>query len=131
MNIECFVLCDAATDSQGKLNILGAFDTLFGKKVPVVHPSCSIALRLRFLKFEEDFHKIRVDIVDEDGKKVVIPGIEGELNVKIHESLFSSVVNLVFNLQHLKFERFGEYSLVLSVDGKQLGQLPLYLREVK
>ena len=34
MNIEAFLLCDAATDQQGKLNILGAFDNLYAKKIP-------------------------------------------------------------------------------------------------
>ena len=29
MNLESFLLCDAATDQQGKLNVLGAFDNIF------------------------------------------------------------------------------------------------------
>ena len=48
MNIEVFSLCDAATIEGGKLNMLGAFDTIMAEKVPVVHPQCTIALRLRF-----------------------------------------------------------------------------------
>ena len=28
MNIQVAVLCDAATDDNGKLNLLGAFDTV-------------------------------------------------------------------------------------------------------
>ena len=28
MNIQVAVLCDAATDDNGKLNLLGAFDTI-------------------------------------------------------------------------------------------------------
>ena len=30
MKVEVFALCDAATESQGKLNILGTFDRLSG-----------------------------------------------------------------------------------------------------
>ena len=29
MNKEVFVLCDAATETVGKLNILGAFDNIY------------------------------------------------------------------------------------------------------
>jgi len=59
MNIELFVLCDAATDQQGKLNILGAFDSLWAQKVPVSHPQCAVALRIRFSKIEEGEHNIK------------------------------------------------------------------------
>ncbi len=129
MNIESFLLCDAATDSNGKLNVLGAFDTLFAKETPVQHPYCCIALRLRFSKFEEGNHKVRINFTDEDGKSA-LPGIDGSLNIKIADNLFSSVVNLVFNLQRIKFDKFGEFSLSLSIDDKQIAQLPLYLRRI-
>ncbi len=130
MNIEAFLLCDAATDSNGKLNILGSFDTLFAKEVPVHHPYCCVALRIRFTKFEEGEHKVRIDFIDEDGKKT-IPGIDGNLNVRIAENHFSSVVNLVFNMQRLKFDKFGEHSINLTVDNRQTAQLPLYLRKIQ
>ncbi|MDB6032554.1 MAG: hypothetical protein JWM16_2892, partial [Verrucomicrobiales bacterium] len=38
MEIQVAVLCDAATDYQGKLNILGTFDTIFTAQMPAVHP---------------------------------------------------------------------------------------------
>ena len=67
MDIEVFAICDAATESGGKLNILGAFDSLYGSKLPIVHPHCSIALRIRYSKIEEGQHTIRINFVDEDG----------------------------------------------------------------
>ena len=53
MDIQIAALCDAATDSHGKLNILGTFDTINAGQMPAVHPQCSIALRLVFSKMEE------------------------------------------------------------------------------
>ena len=41
MNIQVAVLCDAATDDNGKLNLLGAFDTIYTQQLPAVHPQCS------------------------------------------------------------------------------------------
>ena len=52
MNVEAFLLCDCATDQNGKMNILGAFDTLFFKEMPGVFKACSIAARVRFEKIE-------------------------------------------------------------------------------
>jgi hypothetical protein len=52
MNIEVYSLCDAATNDTGKLNLLGSFDTIRAKDMPVVHPQCSVALRVRFNSIE-------------------------------------------------------------------------------
>ena len=42
MNIEVFSLCDAATvDVAGKLNVLGAFDTIGTGSMPTVYPQCA------------------------------------------------------------------------------------------
>lgn len=46
MDIQVAVLCDYAADYQGKLCVQGAFDTLFARQFPVVHPACALALRL-------------------------------------------------------------------------------------
>jgi hypothetical protein len=36
MNIQVAVLCDAATDDNGKLNLLGAFDTIYAPQLPAM-----------------------------------------------------------------------------------------------
>jgi hypothetical protein len=43
MNIQVAVLCDAATDDNGKLNLLGAFDTIYARELPAIHPQCAVA----------------------------------------------------------------------------------------
>ncbi len=53
MDIQIAILCDAATDNNGKLNILGTFDTIYSAQLPATHPQCSIALRMTFSKGEE------------------------------------------------------------------------------
>jgi len=44
MDVEIFALCDAATDSGGKLNILGAFDRVSTRQFPAVHPPCALGI---------------------------------------------------------------------------------------
>ena len=128
MNIEAFLLCDCATESGGKLNVLGAFDNIFAKKMPVVHPACAIAIRIRFEKIEEGGHNVRVDVIDEDGK-AIIPRLEGNITVKVGADVGSSVANLVLNIQRLKFENYGQYRIDVAIDGQVRGTLPLRVIE--
>ncbi len=128
MNIEAFLLCDAATDQQGKLNVLGAFDNIFAKKVPTMHPACAIAARIRFEKIEEGSHTIRIHIIDEDGKPIG-PKLEGNVNVRIGDDVGSTATNIVLNIQRLKFEKYGQYRIDLAIDNQIMGSLPFHVRE--
>jgi hypothetical protein len=129
MNIEAFLLCDAATDQQGKLNILGAFDNIFTKRVPTMHPACAIAARIRFEKIEEGSHSIRILIIDEDGKAIG-PDLQVNINVNIGDEADSMTTNIVLNIQRLKLEKFGRYRIDLSIDNQKIISLPFNLREI-
>lgn len=127
MKIEVFALCDAATDSQGKLNILGTFDQIYSAKMPVVHPACAIALRIRFDKMEEGIHKINLQFVNPDGKPVFQP-MEGEVNPKMGEDVGSVAVNLILNFHNVKFDVYADYQINLAVDDVSRATLPLRVR---
>jgi len=125
MNVELFVLCEAATDYQGKISILGTFDSIYGRVLPVVHPHCAVAVRLRFSRSEEGEHLIKINIIDEDGKSVVKP-FETKGDVRFGDIPRTSMaVNMILNLQGLKFGNFGEYAVDLSLDGRHVASLPL------
>ncbi|MBL0058748.1 MAG: hypothetical protein IPP35_06510 [Elusimicrobia bacterium] len=129
MNIEVFALCDAATEGGGKLNLLGAFDVILASQLPLAHPSCAVALRIRFKRIEAGPHRIKVNVVDEDGRSNV-PAFETSIDIRPTEGDESAVANLILNFQQLRFEKFGRYSIDLAVDGRQEGSLPLYVRAV-
>lgn len=129
MDIEVFVLCDAATDNAGKLNVLGAFDSLLARSVPVVHPQCTVALRMRFARIEEGEHKIKISIVDADGRAVV-PDLDTGMNVRFRGTESSLAANLIMNLQRVQFKSAGEYSVNLAVDGRFERAIPLSVRLV-
>ena len=128
MDVEAFLLCDCATDSQGKLNVLGAFDTLFAGKMPAVHPACAIAARMRFARVEEGEHRVRINVIDEDGRAVG-PKLEDVISVRVRENENSSACNIILNIQGLKLENYGEYRVDLAIDGRQEASLPLKVRE--
>lgn len=128
MNVDVFVLCDAATEQQGKLNILGIFDTLVVRQLPFVLPHCAVAVRVRFTRIEQGAHRVRIHLMDEDGGLVVQP-IEGGVQVAFREGDTTATVNMVLNFQGLRFERPGEFALELAVDGRQEASFPLYVRQ--
>ncbi len=129
MNIEVFSLCDAATvDVAGKLSVLGAFDTIWMANMPAVYPQCSIALRIRFQNMERGEHRVSVNFVDLDGKHL-IPTADGKININFPDDQRSGSANLVLNLQMLKLDNYGEYSIDLAVDGRNEASLPLFIRE--
>lgn len=129
MDIQVAVLCDAATDSHGKLNILGTFDTIFTSQLPAVHPQCSIALRVTFGKIEEGKHQIRLSFVDEDGKPVM-RGIEMAVDIMVPDDTIFLSRNFVVNIQQLKFEKPGLYAIEIAMDGRQEGSIPLLVKQV-
>ena len=128
MHVEIFSLCDAATVDRGKLNILGAFDAIWMSKVPGIHPQCAIALRIRFEAIERGEHKIVVNFVDIDGKHV-IPPLSGVVKVNFPDEQKSGTTNLILNIQRLKIEKYGEYSIDLAIDGKIEARLPLFVKK--
>jgi hypothetical protein len=127
MDIQIAVLCDAATDNNGKLNLLGAFDTIYTSQLPAIHPQCSIALRMTFNKVEEGHHKAKLNFVDEDGKPVM-PPIEMPVDVQVPDETIFLSRNFIVNIQKLKFEKEGLYSIDIAVDGRQEGSIPLLVR---
>ncbi len=130
MNIEIFALCDAATQSEGKLNMLGAFDALHLKQVPATHPHCAVALRVRFSRIEQGQHSIKINVVDEDGNPL-IQSVEGRMSVKVGPEATSTCVNLILGIMRLKIEKYGPYSVDLAIDGRQEASLPLSVKEFK
>ena len=130
MNIEAFLLCDCATDSQGKLNVLGAFDTIGALEMPFVYPACAIAARIRFEKDEQGRHDVRVTVIDEDGEKI-IPPLDGKLQLQMPDGPYTAVSNLIVNIHGLKFTDFGQYSIDIAIDSKHIASLPLYVRDRK
>ena len=124
MEIQVAVLCDSAVDYRGKLCILGTFDTIITPTLPSTHPHCSIALRLVFRDADEGKHKIKLRLINEDGKNL-LPNIEPELQIKMPENVFFFSRNLVFNLQQIKFEQAGVYSIDVLFDDQMAARIPL------
>ena len=130
MNIEAFLLCDAATDQQGKLNVLGAFDIIYAKQLPAKHPFCSVVTRIRFKKSEDEDrdHSVKIQIIDADGSNIG-PKLEGNISVKTRPDFDSSVANLILNIRNLEFKKHGIHQIDLTIDGEPKASLPFRVTE--
>jgi len=127
MHVEVFSICDAATvDAGGKLNILGAFDTIWTQSVPLVYPHFAIALRVRFERIEQGEHKLSFNFVDADGKHI-LPPAQGVLNINFHHEQGSASANSILNVSMVKLESFGEYAIDVAIDGRKEASLPLFV----
>ena len=130
MTIQVAVLCDAATDYNGKLNLLGTFDTIYAPQMPMQHSQCSIAIRIAFDRIEEGTHTLNVNFVDEDGlpimKSMQIPV---EVDFPADATFISR--NLVVNILQLTFAKAGLYSVDLSLDDRALSSIPLAVKQLE
>jgi hypothetical protein len=127
MNIQVAVLCDAATDDNGKLNLLGAFDTIYTQNLPATHPQCSIALRLTFANEDEGQHQLHLAFVDADGHSIM-PGIDIPVQVLLPGDSHFGTRNFIVNIQQLKFDNPGLYSIDMSLDGQTQTSIPLLVK---
>lgn len=127
MNIQVAILCDAATDDNGKLNLLGAFDTIYAPQLPAVHPQCAVALRVAFMSGDEGAHNLALNFVDADGR-AILPAIEIPVTVTLPDDAYFLTRNFIVNIQQLKFAEAGLYSVDLRLDGESRANIPLQVK---
>jgi hypothetical protein len=128
MNIQVAVLCDAATDDNGKLNLLGAFDTICTPQLPAVHPQCSIAMRVTFFAGDEGQHSLRVNFVDADGRPIMANFRPIPVEVTLPDDVHFGTRNFIVNIQQLKFDAPGLYSIDISLDDQPQASIPLLVK---
>src|ERR1043166_4166361 len=128
MNVQIAVLCDAATDDNGKLNLLGAFDTIYTPQLPAVHPQCSIALRVTFFSGEEGKHDLRLNFVDADGRSIMPDFPPIPVEVALPDDMHFGTRNFIVNIQQMKFENPGLYSIDIRLDGHPQASIPLLVK---
>jgi hypothetical protein len=126
MNTELFVTCDFAQDNAGKLTVVGAFDTINAKVLPVGHPFMSIALRMRFFMHELGEHSLRVEFLDPEGESLAAT-FDNRLNIS-NIGTDSLGVNLVINHVGLQLKLPGKNEVRLYLDDELQAAIPLYVR---
>ena len=127
MNIQVAVLCDAATDDNGKLNLLGAFDTIYAPQMPAVHPQCAVALRGTFMPGDEGTRQLSFHFINADGHPIM-QGIEVSVPVALPDDAHFLTRNFIINIQQLKFAEAGLYSVDVRMDDQTQASIPLLVK---
>ena len=127
MNIQVAVLCDAATNDNEKLNLLGAFDTIYAQQLPAIHPQCSVALRLTFTPGDEGHHQVTLHFVNADGR-TIMPPMDLPVAVTLPDDAHFLTRNFIINIQQLKFNEPGMFSLDVHLDGRAQASIPLLVK---
>ena len=127
MNIQVAVLCDAATEDNGKLNLLGSFDTIYAPQLPAMHPQCAVALRVVFMSDDEGERKLKLNFVNADGQSIM-PPIEIPVAVSLPDDAHFLTRNFIVNIQQLKFTEAGLYSVDVRLDDKSHAGIPLLVK---
>ena len=130
MNIQVAVLCDAATEDNGKLNLLGSFDTIYAPQLPAVHPQCAVALRVTFMSGDEGARQLKLNFVNADGR-AIMPSIDIPVAVALPDDVHFLTRNFIVNIQQLKFAEAGLYSVDVRLDDKSQASIPLSVKLVE
>ena len=130
MNIQVAVLCDAATEDNGKLNLLGSFDTIYAPLLPAVHPQCAVALRVTFMSGDEGARQLMLNFVNADGR-AIMPPIEIPVAVALPDDVHFLTRNFIVNIQQLKFAEAGLYSVDVRLDDKSQAGIPLLVKLIE
>src|SRR5881628_58731 len=102
MEVKLALLADGANVSrEGKLNLLGIFDTLFARSFPTTHPQMQLVIR--FEAAAQEAGSTRQDAIRMDH---------------------------VLTLNHVQFESPGRYRFDVLVDGRVAAAVPLQVEEI-
>jgi hypothetical protein len=130
MNIQVAVLCDAATSDNEKLNLLGAFDTIYAPQLPAVHPQCAMALRVTFMAGDEGKHTLQLNFMEADGRSIMPNFPPVPFEVVLPEDIHFVTRNFIVNIQQLKFAEAGLYSVDVRIDDQSQVAIPLSVKNL-
>ncbi len=129
MEVQLAALADSANISQeGKLNILGVFDTLFAANVPTFHPLMVFVAKIRIGAGDGEDLEFRLRVVDGNGN-LVAP--EVRIHARGERPADGEMANftLVLPIAGAVFRELGTYTFELRpAGGAPLAEVPLYVK---
>lgn len=117
MKVDIFTLCDSAQEYNGKLIIVGTFNSIYAKEFPTLHPEFALVARVVFGEDEKGVHNIDFSI-KKNGEEVYImpPGqmTADTTNTKGKDT----IINVVVKGNNIPIQSEGTYIVTLKVDDK-------------
>src|SRR5258708_785095 len=82
MELLVATLCDTASENQGKLNVIGAFDAIVAQSFPAGF-SFTLALRFCFTAEDHGNHTFSTRLADDSGEPGAQPPNESQMDVNM------------------------------------------------
>lgn len=129
MQVPLAVLADYAnTTGEGKLNIMGIFDTIFAASAPVIHGQMQLVFRLRAQPADRGQAKgVEVRLLDADGRLIVQFGTTLQLP---DDFPLNGEIPQIIGFNNLRFERFGDYAFHILVNGETKAVVGFVVKEL-
>lgn len=125
MDVEFAFLCDAATESAGKLNALGiGIDRLMLTELPQHHRRLTLVTRIAFEPEDAGEHQIGIELIGPDGTAVA-PPVEAQLQIQVADPSQGARANVMIELANPRFTIVGPHEAKVSLDAVELFALPL------
>lgn len=128
MRLTLACVCDAATvSSDGKINILGEFNTMFAGKFPAVHPHMAYVARIEVDGTDSRKVVTALRLLDDDGKAIIATP-QMLMSIGASEPGETVGIPFVLDLTSAKFPHAGTYTFELTVNGTRVGETFLYVK---
>lgn len=130
-DIEYAFLADAAQARPGeKFSVLGGGVTrLAGRSFPFRHPHMALVIALTVTAPEaQREHEVRFVLLDPDGRELA--GGSGVLGTSPPADARDTVLTFAVDLWNIGFDRAGDHSFRILVDGSERKRLPLIVDEL-
>ena len=130
MRVQVALLADYSNVSrEGKLNILGIFDTIYAQSFPVTHAHMQLVIRFEGGPEEAGTSRqIEVQLLSQDGTSLF--RLPGTIAVQRGESGEPVRADHILSLTNVGFTDPGRYVFEISVDGRVEATVPLRVEHI-
>ena len=128
MDVTLAICCDAANVSrEGKLNLLGIFNSIHAGAYPCTHPHLSFVLRVEARIGEEGSHPIEIKLADEDGAEVF--KVNGQLTLQGAAPGRPMTAQTIIDLNNVQLAQPGTYAFEIFIDKKHARSVAIHALE--
>jgi hypothetical protein len=130
MRVALALLADGANVTrEGKLNLLGIFDTIFARGFPVMHPLMQLVLRFEAEPAEAGTRRdLEVQFLAPDGHALFrLPGAVAVQQRTVGDSVR---IDQIVTLTNVQLEQPGRYRFEVRVDGALAATAALHVEQI-
>ncbi|MCC6242381.1 MAG: hypothetical protein IT353_06045 [Gemmatimonadaceae bacterium] len=127
MHVSFALFADAANLSQeGKLNILGVFDSVHVGQFPALHPRATFVVRLKGTPADVGSHEMTFRWINARGNELW--SSSAQLDIQAAPTQAGEMDMPVIIQVDLPLDVVGDYAMVVELDGTRHGEAVLHVR---